>query len=130
MTTEDSERLLRIEEAIARVHDDVTDAAIRDTLESGVLRRSLRDLTDAFIWFINIRIEEKRTMSETLASIKEKIHAMKEASTVDWPLIIDALELLTDTLIAAQQHGPPAPPATPESEEAEHADDAEKTDTL
>jgi hypothetical protein len=61
---------------------------------------------------------------DTLYSIKDKIHAMKEAHTVDWPLIMDALELLTDTLIAAQQHGPPAP-ATPLSTAADDPDFAE-----
>jgi hypothetical protein len=130
MTSEDSERLLRIEEAIARVHDDLTDVGLMRFGAVQTIHKALTDLTDAFIWFINIRIEEKKTMSDTLASIKDKIHAMKEAHTVDWPLIIDALELLTDSLIAAQQHGPPAPPATPLSKDAEHADEAEKTDTL
>lgn len=49
-------------------------------------------------------------MSDTLASIKDRILDMKERNAVDWTLIMDALEVLTDAAIAAQPHGPPLPP--------------------
>lgn len=88
----------------------------------------MAELAERQIAFIEHVFGGTLMVKDSLTTIKERIHAMHAQGTVDWPTILDALEILTDALIAAQPHGPPAPEGTstlPEgTSEKEQADDS------
>jgi hypothetical protein len=83
------------------------------------IRQAMAELAEVQIAFIDYVFGGTPLVKESLTTIKDRIQAMRENGSVDWPTILEALDILTDALIAAQPHGPSAPDSPTEKEQAD-----------